>query len=229
MHAMAQKRGNNVINVNTALINAFLDFIPVVFKQSYEQIRMENPNSEFCEMFSWFVTKYGRTSAEDRATNRSSMALEWHPSQGFELLFMHLFCGATFANLTKYPIPDADIVDIGIHVLYRTGHFAKEYKTWITRGKNATNSMNFAAFHSFWETAVNIAAFTATPASQYGYGMVAAKDNASTALLTNAVNNFGAAYAATKESMRSSNAPSMRCSLRSKCSAKPSAISPPPE
>ena len=182
MHAMAHKRRNDVINMNTALIDAFLDLIPIAFKQSYKQICMENPNFVFREMFSWFVTKYGRTSAEDRATNRSSMALEWHPSQGFELLFMHLFCGATFANLTKYPIPDADIVDIGIHVLYCTGHFAKEYKTWITRGKNATNSMNFAAFHSFWETAVNIAAFTATPASQHGYGMAAANNDASTAL-----------------------------------------------
>ena len=36
MHAMAQKRRNNVINMNTALIDAFLNLIPVVFKQSYE-------------------------------------------------------------------------------------------------------------------------------------------------------------------------------------------------
>ena len=59
-HAMAQKRRNDVINMNTALI-------PVAFKQSYEQIRMENPNSVFREMITWFVTKYGRMSAEDRA------------------------------------------------------------------------------------------------------------------------------------------------------------------
>ena len=139
---------------------------------------MENPNSVFHEMFAWFITKYGRTSAEDRAANRNAMALEWHPLQGFELLVARLFCGATFANLAKYPIPDNDIVDIGIRVLHRTGHFAKEYKAWITRGDDATNLMNFAAFRAFWETAVNIAAFTATPASQHGYSMAAANDNA---------------------------------------------------
>ena len=134
------------------------------------------------------------------------MALDWHPSQGFELLVARLFCGATFANLAKYPIPDDDIVDIGIRVLHRTGLFAKEYKAWITLGDDATNSMSFAAFRAFWETAVNIAAFTATPASQHGYGMAAAKDNALTTLLTDAVNNFGIVYAATQESLRSSNA-----------------------
>ncbi len=124
-HAMAQKRHNDVINMNTALIDAFLDLIPVVFKQSYVQIRMENPNLVFREMFAWFVTKYGRTSAEDCAANRNAMALDWHPLQGFELLVAHLFCGATFANLAKYPIPDEDIVDIVIRVLHRTGLFAK--------------------------------------------------------------------------------------------------------
>ena len=148
-HAMAQKRCNDVINMNTTLINAFLDLILVTFKQSYKQIRMENPNSVFCKLFAWFVNKYDRTSAEDRATNQTAMALEWHPSQGFELLVEHFFHGATFANLTRYPIPDADIFDIGIGILHCTGLCAKEYKAWITHGDNANNSMNFAAFRSF--------------------------------------------------------------------------------
>ena len=203
---MALKKQNDVINMNTALIDALLDLIPVTFKQSYEQIHMENPNSMFRKMFSWFVTKYGRTSAEDHATNRSLMALEWHPSHGIELLVARLFRGATFANLAKYLIPDADIVDIGIRVLHCTGLFAEEYKAWITRGNNPNNSITVAVFCSFWEMAVNIAAFMATPASQHGNGMAAAKDGASTALLTDAVNNFGAAYATTQESLRSNNA-----------------------
>ena len=86
MHAMAHKRQKDTINMNTALIDTFYGLIPVAFKQLCKQIRMENPNSVFRDMFSWFVTKYGRTSVEDRTTNRSPMVLEWHPSQGFELL-----------------------------------------------------------------------------------------------------------------------------------------------
>jgi len=220
-HGMAQKRCNDIVNMNTALIDAFLDLIPVAFRQSYAQIRMENPNSVFREMFAWFVTKYGRTSAEDRAANRNAMGLEWHPSQGFELLVARLFRGATFANLARYPIPDADIVDIEIRVLHRTGLFAEEYKAWITRGDDATNSMDFAAFRAFWESAVNIAAFTATPASQHGYGMLATEDDVSTTLLTDAVNNFGVAYAATQESLRSNSATitAMQGQLQMLCNA----------
>ncbi len=74
---MALKQCNDVINMNSALIDAFLNLVLVAFKQSYKQIRMENPNSVFCEMFAWFITKYRRTS------DHTAMALEWHPSQGF--------------------------------------------------------------------------------------------------------------------------------------------------
>jgi hypothetical protein len=205
-HSMALKQRNDVINMNSTLIDAFLNLVPVAFKQSYEQIRMENPNSVFCEMFAWFVAKYGRTSADNCEANRTAMDLEWHPSQGFKLLVTHLFRGATFANLTKHPIPDNDIVNIGICVIHWTGLFTEEYKAWITHGNNPTNDMDFAAFHSFWETAVNIASFTATPASQHGYGMNAIEDDPSATYLTNAVSNFGVAYAAMRESLRNNNA-----------------------
>ncbi len=59
-HSMALKQCNNVINMNTTLINAFLNLVPIAFKQSYGQSQMENLNSIFCKMFSWFVIKYGR-------------------------------------------------------------------------------------------------------------------------------------------------------------------------
>jgi hypothetical protein len=104
--------------MNSALIDTFLDLVPVAFKQSYKQIWMENPNSIVCKMFAWFVAKYGCTSVDDRKANCTAMALEWHPSQGFELLVACLFRGATFANLAKHPIPNNDNLDIGIHVIH---------------------------------------------------------------------------------------------------------------
>jgi hypothetical protein len=51
---------------------------------------MENPSSVLCKMFAWFVVKYGCTSADDGKTNRTAMALEWHPSQGLELPYQAL-------------------------------------------------------------------------------------------------------------------------------------------
>jgi hypothetical protein len=202
-HGMVLKKRNNIVNMNAALIDAFLDLILVAFKQAYKQKRMEDPNAIFRKMFNWFVFKYGRTLVEDREANHTVRALEWHPSMGFELLAACLLHGATFANLTKYPINDNDIVDIGICILHRTGLFAEEYKTWILRGDDATKMNNFTAFRTFWADAVNIASFTATPASSHGFGMAATKDDSSA--LTDTVSNFGAVYAATRESQRTNN------------------------
>ncbi len=57
--------------------------------------------------------------------------------------------------------------------------------------------MDFAAFLTFWETTINIASFTATPALQHSYGINAVEDDASAASLTDTNSNFGVAYTAT--------------------------------
>ncbi len=65
------------------------------------------------------------------------MAVNWHPSMGFEVLISRLFCGITFASLSGNPIIDKDTVDIGVRVLNCTVLFLKEYKTWILCGNDA--------------------------------------------------------------------------------------------
>ena len=155
-HTILLKTRNDVINMNTALIDTLLGLIPMSFKLLFEQEWMMDPNTVFCQCFDWFVNKYGRASAKDSETNLTAMAANLHPSMGFEVLTSHLFCGVTFASLSGHPITDEDTVGI----------FTEEYKTW-------TNAINFAAFELFWENAVRIAVFTSIPVSQHGYGMAA--------------------------------------------------------
>jgi hypothetical protein len=68
-YGMAHKQCNDIINMNSALIDAFLYLVLVAFKQSYKQIQIENPNFIFCKMFAWFMAKYGCTSADNRKAN----------------------------------------------------------------------------------------------------------------------------------------------------------------
>jgi hypothetical protein len=101
---------------------------------------------------------------------------------------------------------DKNTVDINVRVLNRTGLFTKEYKMWILHGDDTSKTNNFVPLKTFWENAVQIAVLTAIPASQHGYGMAATDDNESAHLLTYVVSNFGMAYAATQESLRSNAA-----------------------
>ena len=132
------------------------------------------------------------------------MATNWHPSMGFEVLTSRLFHGVTLASLSGHPVTNKDTVDIGVHVLNCTGLFAEEYKMWILQGKYTNNAIDFSAFKSFWENAVQIAA-SSVPASQHGYGMAVTNDDA-TASFTDLVSNFGTAYTATQESLQSNTA-----------------------
>jgi uncharacterized membrane protein YgcG len=218
-HAIALKMQNNVVNMNTALINTLLRLIPMAFKILYEQEQMMDPNPVFRQCFDWFIVKYRCTLAEDHKTDHMAMAADWHPSMGFEVLTLRLFHGVTFTSLSGHPITDNDTVNIGVRILNRTGLFAKEYKTWILSGNNSSKTNNFAAFKSFWESSVQIAAFTSVPASQHGYGMDATKQDPESFM--NAVSNFGTAYATTQESLRSTaaNIASMEGQIQMLCQA----------
>jgi hypothetical protein len=81
---------------------------------------------------------------------------------------------------------------------------------------------------TFWENAVQIAAFTAVPASQPGYGMAATNDDATTYLLTDAVSTFGTPYSATQESLRPNSANIAGSKDSFKCSARQLAPASPP-
>jgi hypothetical protein len=205
-HAILIKMRNDIVNINAELINTLLSLILMTFKLLYKQERMMSPNAVFQQCFDWFAIKYRHTLAEDCKTNRMAMVANWCPSMGFEVLTSRIFCGITFASLSGNPNTDKDTIDIGVCVLNCTGLFPKEYKTWILRGDDASKMNDFVLFKPFWENAVKIAAFTAAPASQHGYGMAATNDNALGHSLTDAVSNFGVAYATTQESFQSNAA-----------------------
>jgi hypothetical protein len=125
---------------------------------------------------------------------------------GFEVLTSRLFRGITSASLSGHPITGKDTVDIGVRVLNLTGLFPKEYKTWILCGNNASKTNDFVFFKTFWENAVQIAAFSAIPVSQHRYGMATTDNDALAHLLMDAVSNFCTVYAAIQESLQSNTA-----------------------
>jgi hypothetical protein len=72
--------------MNAALSDVFLANLPKTIHQTYEPIRMKQPNTVFLHMFNWFIKKYGKTTTKDRKDNRQRMAANWHLSNGLEPL-----------------------------------------------------------------------------------------------------------------------------------------------
>ncbi len=76
LHAIVLKMQNNVVNMNTILIDTLLSLIPAAFKLLCEQERIMDPNTVFQQCFDWFVIKYKHTLAEDPETNPMAMATD---------------------------------------------------------------------------------------------------------------------------------------------------------
>jgi hypothetical protein len=156
-------------------------------------------------MFIWFVNHYGKTTYEDCEANCQRMAAEWHPANQSDVLVLRLYSGAAFAGCTSFAMNDHDIVDIGLRVIKCSGMYANEYKAWIAcRAMCHKILKNLDLFKMFWSTKITLVNQTTIPASRHGYGMATINDgNASIALYGKSITNFGAAYAATQESVRS--------------------------
>ncbi len=154
-------------------------------------------------MFVWIVNHYGKTMAEDCKANRQRMAANWHPANIFNTLVLCLFTSTAFAGCTNFTMANRDIVNIGPHIIKRSGMYAKEYKAWIAREAICPRIVKtFNSFKTFWAAKITLVNQTAIPTSQYGYGMAATNDDKSVISYGETTLNFGAAYTATQESVK---------------------------
>jgi hypothetical protein len=166
--------------MNAALSDVFLANLPKAICETYEPIRMKQPNTVFLHMFDWFIMKYGKTTTEDREENRQRMAANWHPSDSFEPLTTRLFIGASYASSARYPMDDRDVIDIGLRVIKRCGMYSEEYKGWIAReNKTPRITETIDSFKEYWADAIALVNQMSVPAVQHGYGMAAMDDDTS--------------------------------------------------
>ena len=69
-NARDQKTRADIVTMNATLSDVFLANLHKAIREMYELIRMKQPNMVFLHMFDWFLTKYGKTTTEDREENR---------------------------------------------------------------------------------------------------------------------------------------------------------------
>jgi hypothetical protein len=202
-NACGRKTRADIVTMNAAVSDVFLANLPKAIRETYEPIRMKQLNTVFLHMFDWFITKYGKTTTKDCKENRQRMAADWDPSDGLESLATRLFIGTSYASTARYPMDDCDIIDISLRVIKRCGIYSEEYKNWIAR-KNETPPIieTIDSFNEYWADAIALVNQTAVPALQHGYGMAAMDNDASIASYSELLANFGAAYTATQESMK---------------------------
>jgi hypothetical protein len=208
-HTLAKKTRVDIDTMNAALSDEFLANLPKLIRNGYDPISMGSPNTVFLHIFDWFIKKYGITTAKEREENQQQMADDWQPTNGFEQLVIWLFLGMLYASAARYPMEECDIIDIGLPVIKCSRMYAEEYKAWIgieNAGQlaNPRVKQTLNSFKGFWFNAITLLNQMSVPALQHGYSMVAMDNNGgSIASNSKSLAYFGAAYAATQETVKS--------------------------
>ena len=60
-YALNKKTRADIITMNAALTDVFLDAVSVGFHTTFQQWRLRKPNMVFVDMFKWFAQHYGMT------------------------------------------------------------------------------------------------------------------------------------------------------------------------
>jgi hypothetical protein len=184
--------------------NIFLEAMLSQVHASSQQRRLREPNIVFVDLFLWFVNQYGKTTAKDSKANRQCMAANWHPTYGFDTLILRLFTGAMYARSAGFRMNNVDIINIGLCIIKQCGMYGKEYKAWITCEAIRPHIVKTVdTFEMFWAPEITLVNQTTIPAGMHGYGMAAVNNNDSVALYEDSIANFGAAYAAAQETVKS--------------------------
>jgi hypothetical protein len=92
-HALDKKKRADIVTMNAALTDVFLDALSSQVCASFQQRHLCEPNISFIDMFEWFDGHYGKTTVKDRDAKRLRMATDWHPVDGFDTLALRLFTG----------------------------------------------------------------------------------------------------------------------------------------
>ncbi len=203
-HALDKKTRADIVTMNAALTDVFLDVLSLQVHASFQQHCLCKPNIIISKMFEWFFGHYGKAMAKDPDANRQCMATNWHPANMFDTLALCLFTGAAYAGCRGYTMANRNIVNIGLHVIKQCGMYAEEYKAWIPReSKRPRIAKTFDMFKPFWAAKIMVVNQTAVPTSMHGYGMVAVNKNDSVVSYGESIANFGTVYAATHKSIKS--------------------------
>ncbi len=131
------------------------------------------------------------------------MPANWHPSNSFKPLVTRLFVGASYASTTRYPMNNRDIIYIGLRVIKQCGMYSEEYKNWIAcESKPPAIIKTINSFKEYWACTITLVNKTSIPAVQHSYGMASMDKDALHASYNESFANFGAAYAAMQEMIK---------------------------
>ena len=132
--------------MNSALIDRFLTFMDLAYKQDFMNTRVTNPRVQFRDCLAYFLQRYGNTNETERAKNKELMKIPWALQDGWERPQKQIDDSTIYAIFSGHPIPDSDIVDAAITLIIQTGLFSTQYEQWHERADDKKHGLTSKSF-----------------------------------------------------------------------------------
>ena len=195
----AKKRYEDFKTMNSALTDRFCSLIKQEFTADFTHMRISQPDTQFRQCLMYFLGKYGKTNETERAENKQRMRQQWTLQDGWERLQKQLDEGSIFGLFADQPIPEAELVDIGITVIGQTGLFAAQYEQWHER---PADQKTWRHFCQFWKDKIQLKRDTNLNAGQFGFGGNANEEGGDVDMeFNNSVANFAQAHQQTQSTI----------------------------
>ena len=116
--------------MNELLITLFLDAIPTAYKKHLDNDLVGRANSNFWNIFTSFLRKYGRRRPNDHELNLHRMKKYWDVTCPIEDLFSQINDAKEYSIFAGNAYNDATLVNAGEIIILRTSALPMEYKAW---------------------------------------------------------------------------------------------------
>ena len=118
------------VNVSTALKKQFINCIEPIYLRAKIDRNTGFSNITLRDLIAYCISTYGKIAPADIANNESTICKAWDSDTPFELLIEQIEDCQEFADNAGQPFSDAQILTNAYNLVYNTGAYFDECKTW---------------------------------------------------------------------------------------------------
>jgi hypothetical protein len=143
VHAERTRAWREHNNVSAALKKQFTGAIDPVYLRSQCNRNTGFANIALRDLITYCITTYGKISPADLASNETAIKLAWDADTPFELVIDQIEDCQDFADDGNQPFTDRQILNTAYTLVFNTGAYFDECKTWNAKPANEKIWENF--------------------------------------------------------------------------------------
>jgi hypothetical protein len=197
MHQENLREWREYTNIGNSLKKQLIEAIEPVYLRSQRDRHVGFANRTLRELFSTLFTAYGMLTPIKLIENQQSMNKPWDPNAPFETLIEQIEDGMELADAGGQAFTDAQILTLAYTLVYTTGLYFDECKTWITKPPEDKTWDRFKTFFLVAQSDLRQQQLTTT--GRQGYSAYISENEEKENATAEALQNLASATASDRE------------------------------